>query len=80
MYLPKLFLVTLYLYTGTANAGIIETRRGCSGFAPISCQDSEGYCAEKPHCHNYVFVYKCHCEEGGTLRCGKSCVKKNPPP
>ena len=44
MYLPKLFLVALYLYTSTANAGIIEARKSCSAFKVISCQDSNGKC------------------------------------
>ena len=74
MYLPKLFLVALYLYTGTANAGIIEARRTCSAFKVISCQDSNGKCLGTIYCDYYIFVQKCYCDGGGTVHCGEGCT------
>ena len=76
MHLPKLFWVSLYLYTGIANASVLEKRKVCSGLgAAASCLDSNGDCScQTISCHNYFLWQTCYCPPGGTVKCGAACV------
>jgi hypothetical protein len=65
MHLSKLFLVSVYVYTGIANAMILEKRVACDFASPkASCKDAAGVCVATPTCHFHVFWTTCYCSVG----------------
>ena len=75
MYLSKLFLVSICVYTSIANASVLAKRFTCNAFTngQEACVDSNGYCVATPSCHNHCFWYTCHCS-AGTGICG-GCIE-----
>jgi hypothetical protein len=75
MHLLNSFLVSLYLYTGIANASALGKRGWCLGDplggGQASCYNSKGVCDVEPSCHKKAggIYYTCYCPSGYNLEC-----------
>jgi hypothetical protein len=56
MHLSKVFLVSINLCIGIANASVLGERRVCvfNSTEYGSCKNSDGTCTSDPTCHNHV--------------------------
>ena len=65
MHLSKLFLVSVWVYIGVANASILEKRKSCGlQGGPATCLDDKGGCLGWASCHNHWFWWTCRCSTG----------------
>jgi hypothetical protein len=69
MHFSKLFLVSIYLYIGIANASVLAKRKTCAVNDPVACAYSDASCTVgAASCHNHVLWQTCYCS-GGTVDC-----------
>ena len=68
MYLLKLFSVSLYLFTGIADAGVLGKRKSCDALvrSKAGCRNSDGKCVQgvSASCHDYYLWLTCYCSAG----------------
>ena len=74
MHLLKLFSVSLYLYTGIANAGALGKRKSCDFFDQkiAGCRNSDGSCVQAASCHSHYIYITCYCS-AGEVWCNDPC-------